>query len=115
MLAASETSWNQTWHVPTATRPPTGREFIQLTATRFGVEARYRVFTPPMLKLVGVFNSDVRELGEMLYQHESPYLFDSTKFTKTFGFEPTAYADGIEEIASTYNARSGPMLSSKCE
>jgi len=41
MLAASETSWNQTWHVPTAAQPPTGEEFIRLAATRFGVEPRY--------------------------------------------------------------------------
>ena len=46
----------------------------------------YRVLTPFMLKVAGVFNSDVRELGEMLYQYASPYVFDSTKFTKAFGF-----------------------------
>ena len=102
LLASSEESWNQTWHVPTALSPPTGREFTQLAAAQFGVEPRYRVLTPLMLKLVGVFNSEVRELGEMLYQYESPYLFDSTKFTKAFGFEPTPYVDGIEQTSLTY-------------
>jgi nucleoside-diphosphate-sugar epimerase len=104
MLGASEVSWNQTWHLPTALSPPTGREFIRLAAAKFGVEPRYRVLTPLMLKLVGLLNSDVRELGEMLYQYESPYLFDSTKFTKAFEFEPTAYADGIEQTAVAYKA-----------
>ena len=104
MLAASETSWNQTWHVPTAAQPPTGKEFIRLAAARLGVEPRYRVLSPFMLKLAGVFNSDVRELGEMLYQYSSPYVFDSTKFTKAFGFEPTDYAAGIERTTSTYQA-----------
>jgi nucleoside-diphosphate-sugar epimerase len=102
MLAASETSWNQTWHVTTAAQPPTGKELIRLAATQFGVEPRYRVLTPFMLKVAGLFNSDVRELGEMLYQYASPYVFDSTKFTKTFGFEPTDYAAGIERTTSTY-------------
>ena len=105
MLAASETSWNQTWHVPTAAQPPTGKEFVRLAATRFGVEPRYRVLTPFMLKVAGVFNSDVRELGEMLYQYDSPYVFDSSKFTKAFGFEPTDYATGIEQTRSTYQAQ----------
>jgi len=104
MLAASDTSWNQTWHVPTAAQPPTGKEFIRLAATRFRIEPRYRVLSPFMLKLAGVFNSDVRELGEMLYQYASPYVFDSTKFTKAFGFEPTDYATGIERTTSTYRA-----------
>jgi len=104
MLAASEGSWNQTWHVPTAAQPPTGREFIRLAATRLGVEPRYRVLSPFMLKLAGVFNSDVRELGEMLYQYASPYVFDSTKFTKAFSFEATDYGAGIERTTSTYQA-----------
>jgi len=86
MLAASETSWNQTWHVPTAAQPPTGEEFIRLAATRLGVEARYRVLTPFMLKVAGVFNSDVRELGEMLYQYASPYVLDSSKIHQGFRF-----------------------------
>jgi nucleoside-diphosphate-sugar epimerase len=102
MLAASETSWNQTWHVPTAAQPPTGKEFVRLAATRFGVETRYRVLSPFMLKVGGVFNSDVRELGEMLYQYASSYIFDSSKFTRAFGFEPTDYATGIELTTSTY-------------
>ena len=55
-----------------------------------------------MLKLVGVFNSDVRELGEMLYQYDSPYVFESTKFTKAFGFGATAYADRAKETALAY-------------
>jgi nucleoside-diphosphate-sugar epimerase len=102
MLGSSETSWNQTWHLPTALSPPAGSNFIRLTAAQFGVEPHYRVLTPLMLKLVGVFNPDVRELGEMLYQYDSPYVFDSTKFTKAFGFEPTAYADGVKETALAY-------------
>ncbi len=102
VLGSSEASWNQTWHLPTALSPPTGREFIRMAAAQFGVEPRYRVLTPLMLKLVGVFSSDVRELGEMLYQYNSPYIFDSTKFTKAFGFGPIAYADGVEETALAY-------------
>jgi len=33
----------------------------------------------------------------MLYQNEYDYLFDSTKFEKTFNFTPTSYKDGIAE------------------
>ncbi len=35
----------------------------------------------------------------MLYQYDSEYLFDSTKFTTTFGFTPTVYAEGIAKCA----------------
>ena len=100
LLAESDSAWNQTWHVPTAPNPPTGSEFIAIAAKAFGVEPKYRVLSRPMLKLAGVFNSDIRESYEMLYQYDSEYLFDSTKFATAFRFTPTAYGDGIAKCAT---------------
>ena len=58
-----------------------------------------------MLRAVGWFNSDVRESYEMLYQNDSPYLFDSTKFAREFGFAGTSYQDGIRIAANSYKRR----------
>jgi nucleoside-diphosphate-sugar epimerase len=99
LLAESISAWNQTWHVPTTGNPPTGREFIEIAAKMYKAEPRYRVLSRPMIKLAGVFNSDIRESYEMLYQYDSEYLFDSTKFTSTFGFLPTSYVGGIHRCA----------------
>ena len=100
LLADSAAAWNQTWHVPTAPNPPTGREFIEMAAKEFGVAPKYRMLSRPLLKLSGWFVSDIRESYEMLYQSDSPYLFDSTKFSKAFGVEPTSYAGGIRDTAA---------------
>ncbi len=75
-------AWNQTWHVPTAPDPPTGREFIALAAQAFGVPPRHRVLNRPMLKVAGWFDKTIAESYEMLYQSDSEYLFDSTKFAE---------------------------------
>jgi nucleoside-diphosphate-sugar epimerase len=99
VLAESASAWNQTWHVPTAPNPPTGREFIEVAAKAFGVEPKYRVLSRPPIKIAGFFNSDIRESYEMLYQYDSEYLFDSTKFSTTFRIGPTAYEDGIAKCA----------------
>ena len=37
------------------------------------------------------------EKNFFLYQNEYDYLFDSTKFEKTFNFTPTSYQDGFAE------------------
>jgi nucleoside-diphosphate-sugar epimerase len=103
MLADSESAWNQTWHVATAAPPLTGKEFIGLVAREFGCAPAYRVLSRPVVKLAGPFDQTIRETYEMLYQWDSPYIFDSTKFTKTFGFEPTSYVDGPEPAAITIN------------
>src|SRR5712692_7720341 len=95
LLSDTEDAWNQTWHVPTATDPPTGKEFIGLAANAFGVQPKYRVINRPMFRLAGWFDTATRELYEMLYQYEFDYVFDSTKFTSRFQFRPTSYVTGI--------------------
>jgi nucleoside-diphosphate-sugar epimerase len=84
-LAQSDIAWNQTWHLPTAFNPPTGREFIITAARAFGW-----------------VNPVVGELYEMLYQYDSAYLFDSSKYARAFGFSGTPYADGIAATAAWY-------------
>jgi nucleoside-diphosphate-sugar epimerase len=101
-LADSATAWNQTWHLPTTPNPLTGKEFITLAAKEFGVAPKYRVLSRPMLRIAGWFNPLVAELYEMLYQSDSPYLFDSSKFAREFGFAGTPYAEGIRASAASY-------------
>jgi nucleoside-diphosphate-sugar epimerase len=102
LLAESEKAWGQTWHVPTKSSPPIGKEFIQMVAREFGVQPKYRILSRPVIKIAGLFDSNVRESYEMLYQSDSEYLFDSTKFEKTFNFEPTPYAAGVRLTAVAY-------------
>jgi hypothetical protein len=44
----------------------------------------------------------VGESYEMLYQSDSPYLFDSSKFAKAFGFSGMPYAEGIRATADSF-------------
>ena len=102
MLAESESAWNQTWHLPTAPNPLTGKQFIQMAANEFGVVPRYRVLNRLMLRVAGWFNPTIGESYEMLYQSDSPYIFDSTKFAKAFGFSGTPYPEGIRATAAPF-------------
>jgi len=101
-LAESESSWNQTWHVPTTPNPLTGKEFIAMAAKELGVAPKYRVLSRPMLRLAGLFDSTIRESYEMLYQSDSPYLFDSSKYASAFGFSGTPYPEGIRATAASF-------------
>lgn len=101
-LATSELAWNQTWHLPTAGSPPTGREFIRIAAEAMQREPKYRVLSPLMVRLFGWFKPVVGELHEMLYQNDSPYVFDSSKFARAFGFAGTPYAEGVRATAESY-------------
>jgi nucleoside-diphosphate-sugar epimerase len=106
-LAESESAWNQTWHVATSRNPPTGKEFISMAAKELSVAPRYRVLSRPMVRLVGWFNPLVGEVYEMLYQNDSPYLFDSSKFERAFSFSGTPYAEGIRATAASFQKAAG--------
>jgi len=102
MLAERDSAWNQVWHLPTAAPALTGKEFIETAAQAFGVRPKHRILNRGMIKVGGWFNPLVRELYEMLYQYDSPYVFDSSKFAGEFGFGGTAYSEGIPRAASSF-------------
>ena len=79
-----------------------GKEFVALAAKEFGVAPRHRVLSRPMLRVAGWFDPLVAESYEMLYQSDGPYLFDSSKFAREFGFAGTPYADGIRTTAASF-------------
>jgi len=97
LLARAQDSFGQVWHLPTMHPPITGDEFIRIAAKTLGTPAGYSILSRPMLALAGLFNRQILELSRMTYQNDRDYLFDSTKFEKRFGFQPTSYQAGIEE------------------
>ena len=101
LLGNTDAAYNQVWHLPTDKNALTGKELIELAAKALNAPARYTVLSRLMLRVIGLFMSVARESIEMLYQNESNYLFDSSKFDKTFDFKTTSYADGIIKTAQS--------------
>jgi nucleoside-diphosphate-sugar epimerase len=102
LLAKDDAAFNQTWHLPTKSNPLTGKQFIALAAGVMDQPNKFSVLSKLMIRLAGLFIKPIKESYEMIYQSDSDYLFDSTKFEKHFGFEPTSYEDGIQETAKYY-------------
>jgi len=99
ILGNTESAYNQIWHLPTNKNVLTGKEFIELAAKAMGVKPEYMVVKKWMIKMLGMFNKVVKESIEMLYQNDSDYLFDSTKFEKEFNFKSISYEKGILNTA----------------
>lgn len=102
ILGNTESAYNQIWHLPTDKNVLTVRQITEIAANAMGVKPEIMVIKKWMLQLLGLFNKPVKESIEMLYQNDSDYLFDSTKFEKTFNFKPTDYKTGIMKTAESF-------------
>lgn len=101
LLGNTDDAFNQVWHLPTASSPPTGREWIKMIAAELGVEPKYWTLSKFPVRMMGILMPIMRETVEMLYQYDRDYVFDSSKFEQHFNFEPTSYAEGISQIVKS--------------
>jgi nucleoside-diphosphate-sugar epimerase len=102
LLAKTESAYGQSWHLPTASPAITGEEFAGIAAKYMHARAKVQVLPKWLIRTMGLFVPIMKELGEMLYQNEFPYHFDSSKFEKNFNFLPTTYEEGIRQTAEWY-------------
>ena len=101
LLGNTPDSYGETWHLPTAKNPYTGREWIEMIAKELGVKPKYRVVGKTMVQFIGLFVPFMREAVEMLYQYDKDYVFNSDKFEQSFSFIPTSYMEGLKEVVAT--------------
>ncbi len=102
ILGNTESAYNQVWHLPTDKNVLTVKQIIEIAAEAMNVKPEVMVIKKWMMQLLGLFVKPVKESVEMLYQNDSDYLFDSTKFEKAFNFKPTDYRTGIIKTAESF-------------
>ena len=80
----------EVWHLPNDPDTRTTRQLVDLVYRQAGHPgARVRTLPPLMLRGLGLFNATVRELLEMQYQFEEPFIVDSSKMTSKLGVMAT--------------------------
>ncbi len=88
-------AFGQVWHAVTSKEMVTGEQFVRVACDLAGRPYRLQVAPRWMLRLMGLVMPVIRESGEMLYQFEHDYVFDSTKAEQALGMTATPYRDGI--------------------
>jgi nucleoside-diphosphate-sugar epimerase len=96
--AGDESAWGRAWHVPTP-EPLSVRQLATRAAVLAGAPpARVAAMPKAVLRLAGLVDPGAREMVEMQYQWQRPFVVDSTAATAAFGLEPTATDDALEEM-----------------
>ena len=103
LLDAGDDAYGQAWHVPNAPARSL-RELLTTAAKLIRVPPRIRILPTALAPIVGLFVKEVRELAEMRFQWDRPYLVDATKFTARFWNDPTSFDQGLRETIDFYRA-----------
>lgn len=95
MLGNTASAFNQTWHALTSKERITGEQYVRMACEIKGRSYKIQALPKFGVRLVSLFVPVMREFVEMMYQYENDYIFDSTKFEKSFNLQATTYQDGI--------------------
>jgi len=94
-------AFGHAWHVPNAP-PVSNRKFAELVIEAAGSRSTVREVPRWMVKAIGLFAPPVREMVEMLYEFEKPFVVDDSAFTRTFGLGATPLETAIGVTVSWY-------------
>jgi nucleoside-diphosphate-sugar epimerase len=95
----------EVWHLPNDPETRTTRELVDMAFKLAGQpRSRLRRLPPMLLRSLSLFNPTVRELLEMQYQFEEPFIVDSSKITARLGISATPLAAAIAETLEAYRS-----------
>jgi nucleoside-diphosphate-sugar epimerase len=77
-LGTREEALGQIWFTP-SNPPLTQAEFVQLIEEELGYKVKKLVGNPLMLRFLGLFNKEIKETVEMLFEWMHPYVVDTSK------------------------------------
>jgi nucleoside-diphosphate-sugar epimerase len=104
-LGDREEAMGVVWHVPNA-EAVTTRRFVEMVFASVGQAPRLRTAPGWGLTLAGLFSPTIRAVREQLYQSERPWVVDSGRFERTFGWAATPLSESIDATTTWFRERS---------
>ena len=104
-LGEREEALGKAWHVPSAPAVTT-RRFVEHIYAALGRPAKLSVAPRFAITLLGLFDDNLREVREMLYQFERDFVMDSSRIESAFGLQATPPHVAIQQTLAWYRGRS---------
>jgi nucleoside-diphosphate-sugar epimerase len=95
-LGTRDEAPGQVWFAP-SNPPITQAQFVQLLEAELGRPVKTMVGGPLMMRFLGLFDKEIAETVEMLFEWSQPYVVDSSKAEQAFGLKATPFAQAIHE------------------
>lgn len=104
ILGENDEAFGQVWHVPNA-KTLTTRQFLAMAFEESGYKPKINAMGKNTLKLGGLFNTNAKEVTELLYQFEKPFIVDDSKFIEAFGDCSTSLKDSLRRTVSWFKTK----------
>ena len=101
VLGAREEALGRAWHLPSP-ETLTTRQFVEMIFEEVGKPARVQAAPKILLRAMGLFNPALREIVEMLYEFEEPFVVDDSRFVREFGEQATPLREAIQRTVRWY-------------
>jgi nucleoside-diphosphate-sugar epimerase len=103
-LVEHESADGRVWILPAAAAP-TQRELALVTAEQAGVPAQISRITPAMVRVGGLFSTQIRESRQVIEQYDRPWVVDASAFVTAFGpIELTPHEVAIATTIASFRA-----------
>jgi len=109
-VGETEDAWGRPWHVPTAPPQSITDMVGELSRQAAVPPVPVRQLPAGLLRALGVVSPLLRELREVTYQFDRPFIVDSTAFTARFGQTATPLADQVRATLRWWRERLGASL-----
>ena len=93
----------QVWHLPAGDRDNPGA--LDLVAAEVGHPVGVRSLPKLAVRALGLVNPMLRELAEMSYEFDEPFVLDTSKYQAAFGAAGTPLAAALAATVAWYRAR----------
>jgi nucleoside-diphosphate-sugar epimerase len=104
ILGERDEADGQAWHVPNDNPRATQREMVKMIAEEAGVAPKTSAMGKGMMRFGGLFIPAAKEMVEMMYEFEKPFVVDSSKFENTFSMKVTPMREAIKATVAWYRA-----------
>jgi nucleoside-diphosphate-sugar epimerase len=105
-LGTDERAVGGVWHLP-GPETVTTRRILDLVAGDVGPTVSVRSLPKLAVRALGVFNPTIRELVELSYEFDQPFVLDTSKYQSMFGTDATPLATAIATTVAWYRSRNG--------
>lgn len=104
ILGERDEADGQAWHVPNDMPQITQREMAKMIAEEMGVPPKMSAMGRGMMQFGCLFIPEAKEMVEMMYEFEQPFIVDSSKFESAFGMKAAPMKEAIRETAAWYRS-----------